>query len=38
VALDDLARMSVSVDGTEISRSISADYSAFMVWLEKALS
>ncbi|TDO52035.1 inosine-uridine nucleoside N-ribohydrolase [Kribbella sp. VKM Ac-2571] len=38
VALDELARMSVSADGIEISRSISADYSAFMVWLEKALS
>lgn len=38
VALDDLARMSLSADGAQIAMSISADYPAFMVWLEEALA
>ncbi|TCC32818.1 nucleoside hydrolase [Kribbella speibonae] len=37
VVLDDIARMSLKADGAEIKMSISADYAAFMVWLEKAL-
>lgn len=38
VALDDIGRMSLRPDGTEISISISADYAAFMAWLEEALA
>lgn len=38
VALDDLARMSLYADGTEIAMSVSADYPAFMEWLSQALS
>ena len=38
VALDPIARMSRSDDGTEIIISISADYSAFMSWLDSSLS
>ncbi|WP_433157302.1 nucleoside hydrolase [Kribbella sp. CA-247076] len=38
VVLDPLARMSRGDDGTEIVMSVSADYSAFMSWLEAALS
>ncbi|RZT17061.1 inosine-uridine nucleoside N-ribohydrolase [Kribbella sp. VKM Ac-2569] len=38
VALDSIARMTPSADGVEIAMSVSADYSAFMAWLEKALS
>jgi pyrimidine-specific ribonucleoside hydrolase len=38
VVLDSIARMSVSADGVEIAMSISADYPAFMRWLDKALS
>jgi inosine-uridine nucleoside N-ribohydrolase len=37
VALDSLARMSRSDGGVEITMSISADYPAFMSWLENAL-
>ncbi|TDW76900.1 nucleoside hydrolase [Kribbella pratensis] len=37
VVLDSSARMSQSDDGTEIVISVSADYTAFMAWLEKAL-
>ena len=37
VVLDSSARMSQSDDGTEIVMSVSADYTAFMAWLEKAL-
>lgn len=37
VALDPLARMSRSDNGTEITMSISADYVAFMSWLDHAL-
>ncbi|WP_202868528.1 nucleoside hydrolase [Kribbella sindirgiensis] len=37
VVLDDVARMSLNADGAEIKMSISADYSAFMSWLETAL-
>lgn len=37
VVLDDLARMSLAPDGTEIALSVSADYPAFMQWLEQAL-
>lgn len=38
VALDPIARMSRSDDGTEIVMSVSADYAAFMSWLDTALS
>ncbi|MFF0343054.1 nucleoside hydrolase [Kribbella sp. NPDC004875] len=38
VVLDDIARMSLAADGTEISMSTSADYTAFMRWLTEALS
>jgi pyrimidine-specific ribonucleoside hydrolase len=38
VVLDDLARMSLAADGAEITMSISADYAAFMTWLENALA
>jgi inosine-uridine nucleoside N-ribohydrolase len=38
VALDSIARMSRSEQGTEIVMSISADYSAFMAWLEAQLN
>ncbi|TCC08756.1 nucleoside hydrolase [Kribbella soli] len=38
VALDSIARMTPSADGVEIAMSVSADYSAFMAWLDKALS
>ncbi|WP_166678037.1 nucleoside hydrolase [Kribbella kalugense] len=38
VALDSIARMSRSDGGTEIVMSVSADYAAFMSWLEDALS
>lgn len=37
VALDSIARMSLSADGVEIAISSSADYAAFMTWLDKAL-
>ena len=37
VALDSIARMSRSGDGTEIIVSISADYTAFMSWLDSTL-
>jgi inosine-uridine nucleoside N-ribohydrolase len=37
VAFDEIARMSRSDDGTEIVMSVSADYGAFMSWLEQAL-
>ncbi|MET9273161.1 nucleoside hydrolase [Kribbella sp. NPDC003557] len=37
VALDGIARMSLAEDGIEIAMSISADYAAFMAWLERAL-
>ncbi|WP_427896445.1 nucleoside hydrolase [Kribbella sp. GL6] len=37
VVLDELARMSLAPDGTEIAMSVSADYPAFMRWLEQAL-
>ena len=37
VALDSIARMSRSDQGTEIIMSISADYSTFMTWLDSAL-
>lgn len=37
VVLDDIARMSVNADGAEIAMSVSADYAAFMRWLEDAL-
>ena len=38
VALDPIARMSRSDEGTEVIISISADYSAFMSWLDSSLS
>jgi inosine-uridine nucleoside N-ribohydrolase len=38
VALDGIARMSLDPDGAEIAMSISADYPAFMTWLEAALA
>lgn len=38
VVLDSIARMTPSADGVEITMSASADYSAFMAWLDKALS
>jgi inosine-uridine nucleoside N-ribohydrolase len=38
VALDAIARMSRSDRGTEISMSISADYTAFMTWLDTSLA
>ncbi len=38
VVLDSIARMTPSADGVEIAMSASADYPAFMVWLDKALS
>ncbi len=38
VALDEIARMSRSEEGVEISISISADYGAFMTWLDKNLA
>lgn len=38
VVLDSIARMSLSADGVEIAMSVSADYSAFMTWLDTALS
>jgi len=38
VVLDELARMSRSEDGVEIEMSVSADYQAFMGWLEAALA
>jgi|tagenome__1003787_1003787.scaffolds.fasta_scaffold20800466_2 pyrimidine-specific ribonucleoside hydrolase len=37
VVLDDIARMSRSDDGTEIVVSVSADYAAFMSWLDSGL-
>jgi hypothetical protein len=37
VVLDELARMSLAPDGTEIAMSVSADYPAFRAWLEQAL-
>lgn len=37
VVLDEIARMSSAEDGVEIAMSISADYAAFMAWLERAL-
>jgi pyrimidine-specific ribonucleoside hydrolase len=37
VVLDEIARMSQSDGGTEIVMSVSADYGAFMSWLERAL-
>ncbi|MEV0789911.1 nucleoside hydrolase [Kribbella sp. NPDC050459] len=37
VALDGIGRMSLTADGEEIAMSISADYAAFMTWLEDAL-
>jgi inosine-uridine nucleoside N-ribohydrolase len=38
VALDPIARMTRSEDGTEIVMSVSADYTAFMSWLDEALT
>ncbi|HEY3558400.1 MAG TPA: nucleoside hydrolase [Kribbella sp.] len=38
VTLDELARMSLSASGFEVAMSVSADYAAFMTWLDKALS
>ncbi|NUR98249.1 MAG: nucleoside hydrolase [Kribbellaceae bacterium] len=38
VALDELARMRPAVDGIEVALSVSADYSAFMAWLEEGLA
>jgi pyrimidine-specific ribonucleoside hydrolase len=38
VVLDPIARMSRSDEGTEIIMSVSADYGAFMSWLESALT
>jgi inosine-uridine nucleoside N-ribohydrolase len=38
VALDSIARMSRSENGTEISMSTSVDYSAFMSWLNTSLA
>jgi inosine-uridine nucleoside N-ribohydrolase len=38
VALDPSARMSRSDEGIELSMSISADYKAFMSWLDKSLA
>ncbi|MEU8227008.1 nucleoside hydrolase [Kribbella sp. NPDC048915] len=38
VVLDELARMRLDANGTEIELSISADYPAFMRWLESALA
>ncbi|MFI5695002.1 hypothetical protein ACIA58_24320 [Kribbella sp. NPDC051586] len=37
VALDPIARMTTDANGVEVIRSISADYTAFMAWLERAL-
>ncbi|MEV4262285.1 nucleoside hydrolase [Kribbella sp. NPDC049584] len=37
VVLDEIARMSRHDDGAEIVMSVSADYGAFMSWLERAL-
>ena len=37
VALDSIARMSRSGEGTEIIMSISTDYGAFMSWLDSNL-
>lgn len=38
VVLDDIARMTLGEEGTEVMMSISADYPAFMSWLESGLS
>jgi inosine-uridine nucleoside N-ribohydrolase len=38
VTLDPIARMSRSDKGTEIAMSVSADYTAFMSWLDEALT